>query len=183
MIGGNHKGDFYMRDDVDNRHLCLKELYEYYSEDIYKIVYYICKDADIAEEILQETFIKAYLKIDTLKNADSVKPWLISIASNLTKKKLKTKNKNKMFYYNSLNDFDYLISNTASNNIDQMLLTQHLKECINSLEPDFREILVLYYYDQLSYEEIANRLDIRLGTVKSRLSRAKKKLKEQYHIH
>lgn len=171
-----------MRDEIDKRQLYLKELYEQFSEDIYKIVYYISKDPDIAEEILQETFIKAYVKLDTLKNRDSVKPWLISIASNLTKKKLRTMSRNRVFYYNSLEDFDYLISNSSSNNIDQMIVKEHLKECINSLEADFREILVLYYYDQLSYEEIAEKLNIRLGTVKSRLSRAKKKLKEQYNI-
>lgn len=168
-----------MKPDSKDKKFLLKNLYEKYSEDIYKVAYYISKDQYIAEEILQETFIKAYTKIDTLNNPDSVRPWLITIASNLTKKKLKS-TKNKVYYYSSLSDFEYLISNKPINNIDHMIIKDHLKECINSLEPDFREVLILYFFNQLSYEEIAEKLNIRLGTVKSRLSRAKKKLKERY---
>ncbi|WP_105619415.1 RNA polymerase sigma factor [Vallitalea okinawensis] len=168
-----------MKPDPKDKKLLLKNLYEKYSEDIYKVAYYISKDQYIAEEILQETFIKAYTKIDTLNNPDSVRPWLITIASNLTKKKLKS-TKNKVYYYSNLTDFEYLISNKPINNIDHMIIKDHLKECINSLEPDFREVLILYFFNQLSYEEIAEKLNIRLGTVKSRLSRAKKKLKERY---
>lgn len=176
------------KDDSKDKRSVLKNLYLAYSEDIYKITYYICKDQYIAEEIVQETFIKAYTKLDTLDNPDKVKSWLITIASNLTKRRLRS-TKTTLTLYPDFTDYEAnpALENNYSGNlspdafIEDKELQEYLKTLLDTLEPEFREVIILYYYNQLSYTEIAAQLNLRLGTVKSRLSRAKKKLKERYN--
>lgn len=177
-----------LTNDSNDKRSVLKDLYLTYSEDIYKVAYYISKDQYIAEEIVQETFIKAYTKLETLDDPSKVKNWLIKIASNLTKRKLKIP-KNSVMFCSDYSDYETLLqfdaakvqSNSPDALIESKELRGYLKALLNSMEPEFREVLILYYYNQLSYAEIATQLNLRLGTVKSRLSRAKKKLKERYN--
>lgn len=159
-----------------------KDIFDKYSLDIYRVAYYISRDKYIAEEAVQDTFINAYTKLDTLNDLSNLKPWLIKIATNCTKAKLKKGNN--VLFISTLKEFDgtYCCQTSSDtlvqDEVEYNELKYYLKEQLDLLDPDFREVIILYYYEQLSYAEISKRLNLHIGTVKSRLNRAKIKLKK-----
>lgn len=125
-------------------------------------------DYDIGDA-MQETVIKAFNNIGNLKNANSFKSWLLKIMVNECHNIIS--NKKKLVVYeevncNSIHNDSYEVEN------------EHVLEAIKTLDNQFREVVILYYYNDLSVKEISRTLDISQGTVKSRLSRARKKLFE-----
>ena len=137
---------------------------------LYKTAMAILKNDDDASDAIQETLLSAYKNISNLKNKEYFTTWLITILRNKCFDLIK-KNK-KMVYVD-----DTVIENTEKY-YDTYKEESSLEKCINQLEDELREITVYYYYDELSVKEIAGIVNIPEGTVKSRLSRARSKLKE-----
>ncbi len=129
-----------------------------------------------AEDLAQETFIKAYKKLDTLKDPDKAKSWLYSIARN-TVMDFFRKNKNKDIALS-----DALLENAAGASVDYQgriadnEISKELDRCINELVKEDRAIVRLLYYEGFSYKEISDLLHINENTLKSRLHRARKVL-------
>lgn len=132
-----------------------------------------------AEDLAQETFIKAYKKLDTLKNPEKAKSWLYSIARN-TAMDFFRKNKNRdialsnVFLENVAGAAVADYQNQAINNE----ISRGLDRCIDKLVKEDRAIIKLLYYEGFSYKEITELLHINENTLKSRLYRARKVLLE-----
>lgn len=122
-------------------------------------------EADI-EDAIQETIIKAWKHLHTLKNEDYFKTWLIRILINECKELLR-KQKKVLLAANSVYTSENFIKNSEKIEI---------RDAINRLENDLRTIVILFYFEDLPHKEISYILEIPEGTVKSRLSRAKNKL-------
>lgn len=145
--------------------------------DLYRIAKTrLNNESDIGDAI-QDTMINAFKHIKNLKDNSIFKSWIIKILINecnkFYKKKRNNKNitdkiENELIYNNS----DYSIQNTNSK-IDFELL-------IEELNYDERLVVTLYYNNNFSYNEISKILNINIGTVKSKLSRAKEKVKKYY---
>lgn len=160
--------------------LFLKILYDTYKEKVYRIAYYILGNEHDAKDVVQDTFITVYNKIDQLKDYEKISSWICVIASNLAKSKYNKKKKETLVENDRVIS---LIDPTSCFNIPEELLLQkefkeYLLKQMNELQHHYRELLVLYYYGGLSYEEISQVLNENIGTVKSRLFRAKKILKK-----
>lgn len=132
-----------------------------------------------AEDLAQETFIKAYKKLDTLKDPAKAKSWLYTIARN-TVIDFFRKNKNKDIALG-----DALLENVAGTAVADyqsqainMEVSKELDRCIDKLVKEDRAIIKLLYYEGFSYKEIAELLRINENTLKSRLHRARKILLE-----
>lgn len=154
-------------------------LFDSYKSKVYKIAYYILKNEDDAKEILQEAFIKAFDKIDTLKEYSSFEGWIVRIAFNLA---IERYNKNKKEIL--VDDHDRIISFFTpgiTETPEGLLLSkesqEHIRDEIRNLKSYYREVILLYYYAELNYEEISELLNVNIGTVKSRLFRAKEQLR------
>ncbi|NLP26528.1 MAG: RNA polymerase sigma factor [Clostridiales bacterium] len=150
-------------------------------KDVYKAAYYISRNQFDTEEVVQDAFIIAFKKIDMLKDKDKFKPWICTIAVNLAKRKFKNKKREllmdeteKIIPYTS----DMLEHISLEDHLVQNEIKEYIREQMYNLNPQHKEVIYLYYFEQLSYQEIADQLDISIGTVKSRISRAKLKLKE-----
>lgn len=124
----------------------------------------LSSDNDCADAI-QETILKAYKAINSLKQPQFFKTWLIRILINECKNIIVQKNK--------VIPMEEIIFEKSTNNLDENLSMQ---EILNLLENDLRNIVLLYYFEDMAIKEISSVLDIPEGTVKSRLSRARKKL-------
>jgi RNA polymerase sigma-70 factor (ECF subfamily) len=145
-------------------------LIEKYKLDMYRMGKAILeKDEDIGDA-MQETVLKAYQNIRTLKKLDSFKPWLLKIMVNECNNILRRKKK-VIFFDNFFNEETY--EDNYSNLDNQPVL-----RAVKSLEDNFKKVILLHYYEDLSVKDISKTLDISEGTVKSRLSRARKKLFE-----
>lgn len=129
---------------------------------------------DDAEDIIQETYITAFQKFDSIHSVECFKPWIISIAKNKCNDYYRRKAKSiETIAYNS---YEVLYQQNIFGRTDEI----DVSDTMYALSDDSRKILEMFYFAELSQAEIANRLRIPIGTVKSRLHYAKKKFKEKY---
>jgi len=140
-----------------------------------RFVKYKISPVEDAEDILQEIYLTAYRKRDQLKNSEAFRPWILSIA----------RNKCNDYYQQKAAIFEIPLEDVTELSVadGRMGIAEKMavRDSVDRLAQKEKEILYLYFWKQLPQEEIAKRLDIPLGTVKSRLYTAKQKFKENYH--
>ncbi len=127
-----------------------------------------------AEDIIQDVCLVATQRFNTLKSKESFKPWLIGIAINKCKDYYRKKDKYSYIPFDSLSE-STLISGKYG-----LVEKSDTRETIDLLGEKEREMIYLYYFQEMSQEEIAKKLSIPLGTVKSRLHYAKENFKKHY---
>lgn len=164
---------------------CFEELYKLTSERAYFVALQFLKNNQDAEDVLQESYIKALSKINELDKPESFSSWLNQIVANKSKDFLKKK---KPMLFNSdeeetdatelLPDEDTDFS--PEGNLDQTELQETVKEILDELSEEKRACILMMYYEELSVGEIAEALEIPEGTVKTRLFSARKDLKEKF---
>ena len=141
---------------------------------LYKTAMAILKNDDDACDAIQETLISAYKKIDTLQTKEYFKTWIIRILINKCYDMIRMNRK-------VVNINERLRENTE-NFYEMYCVESELESILKKIDSDLRTVTVLYYYDDLSINEIANILNIPDGTVKSRLSRARASISKIYQI-
>lgn len=149
-----------------------------------KSIYYLCHRMtgthQSADDLSQEAFIKAYLSLSSFKDGMSFFTWIRKIAVNNSLNFLKANKREEL-----LGDNESRVPDNASSadrelpqdKLQRNRLEQKFKEALNALPVKQRIIFILRFYENQSYEEISQILDLPKGTVMSRLSRARKKLK------
>ena len=157
-----------------NRRVAINLLIEKYRQPLLRHALYILRDQDDAYDIVQETFVRAIRETRLFDPDFRIKAWLFRVAKNLCLNQLRnTSRRAAILQANPMPDRQEPQQWKELFDGEQSIL---MMETLDKLGADHREILVLRYYDELSYTEIAQVLDIKLGTVMSRLSRARKKL-------
>lgn len=159
-----------------------KILFETSMAKVYRVAYYILRNEHDTKDIVQEAFVMGYNKMDSLRDPSKFESWICTIASNLAKTKYR-KNKKEVLMDNYGKIISLIKVAETFELLEDILEKKELKENIlkqiNHLNSHYKEVIVLYYYVELSYEEIAIALNISQGTVKSRMFRAKKILKSK----
>ena len=135
--------------------------------NIYRVARGILSNEHDIEDAIQNTIIKAYEKINTLKKNEFFRTWLVRILINECNEIIR-RNKRVVSINESNHEERY---NDCYENID-------LTKAINSLSEELRVTTVLFYFEDMSIKDIASMLNIPNGTVRSRLSRARKILRE-----
>ena len=147
----------------------LNRLISEYGNQILRLCYLYLQDYYAAEDVTQETFLRVYEKYDSLKDRSSEKNWIIKIAINLCKNYLKK-------HHHHIEPLD----NHAELNVPDIseIYTRNHAICdqIKKLSGKYREVIILYYYEQISTKEIAQMLNQKETTVLQRLKRAREKL-------
>ena len=148
-----------------------------HQSDILNFHYRLVGNRFEAEDLAQETFLKAYNKLDSLKEREKVKSWLYSIARNVTIDFFR-KNKDRSIPLDSVIMENYARATAVDYRQDVMQseVSQELQKCLAALSEDDRMIVKLLYYEGFSYKEICDLLNINQNTLKSRLHRARKVL-------
>ncbi|MGB4247823.1 MAG: sigma-70 family RNA polymerase sigma factor [Pseudohongiellaceae bacterium] len=140
-------------------------------QDVYRYAYWLCKNSALAEDLVQETFLRAWRSLDSLQNDKAAKAWLFTIL----------RRENARLYERYRPDIvdieDQSIADSDENEPDQRLDRRLLHEAIAKLEKDYREPLLLQVIGGFSGKEIAEILDLNNNTVMTRLFRARSKLK------
>lgn len=133
------------------------------------------------EDLVQDVFIKAYTNIQSFNTTQRFSPWIYRIAHNTFVNELKRKGR----YGFSILDADTILplvpaKETADEDTLFSELSLEIEALLATLPPKYREVIILHYFESLSYQEISDVLKIPVTTVGVRMSRARTKLKEAY---
>lgn len=168
--------------DID----AFEELVTRYERKVFTIAYRLMGNYDDASDLTQEAFLRAFQAIKNFRGEASFLTWMCRIATNVCRDELR---KRYRVQIESLDETITLYDGEIAKQIpasdpgpadlyERKELQDSIQKMINTLSPDFRLALVLRDIQGLSYEEIAQQLDCSLGTVKSRINRARNHLKE-----
>ena len=154
-----------------------------YKDRLFNYIYQFVRDIDLAEDLLQDTFLKLYTHKNSYKKIAKFSTWIYTIAGNFAKTELRKTKRRKTYSHSELIFKEKeLTINDNSNNPDKIFFNEslkgELKNCLSKLSIDFRNIIILRDIQELSYDEISTIIELPLGTVKSRINRARLKLYE-----
>lgn len=141
-----------------------------YQEPVFRLAYLIIGDGAEAEDVAQETFVRAYLALDQYDSDRPLRPWLLSIAANHARNRRRSIGR----YWGALQRFFQTKPALVEPPPERAVAAdaRRLREAVAQLNPAAQDIVYLRYFLQLSEEEAAAALDIPRGTAKSRLHRA-----------
>jgi RNA polymerase sigma-70 factor (ECF subfamily) len=151
-----------------------------HQKTIFNLVYRMLGDYDEAAEISQETFLSAYRAIGSFRGDSNFSTWLYRIAVNhatTRRKSLNTRQQRNVPIENTEPVTDPHPGPAES--IEKKEISQRVQQALNSLEPEDATVILLRDLQDVPYEEVARVLDIPIGTVKSRLHRARRALKAE----
>ena len=143
---------------------------------VFSVAYGILLDAQESLEISQEVFLKAYEEPAFLEAGFSAKSWLITVTRNLALNLRKSWWRKVLLVAGFMGELEPSYSQEAAAFLERQESLDRLREAMKHLADEDRELLSLRYAGNLKYAEIAHLLDIKLGTVMSRLARLKDKL-------
>ncbi|QTH63689.1 sigma-70 family RNA polymerase sigma factor [Psychrosphaera ytuae] len=157
---------------MKTKYITYEALVRAYSKDLYRYGYWLCKDANVVEDIVQETFLRAWRSLDSLKDEGAAKSWLITILRRENARRFERKQ------FDLVDIEEQELPDNISPDNEQDLEVHLLRRQIYKLEPEYREPLILQVIGGFSGEEIADILELNKNTVMTRLFRARNQLKD-----
>ncbi|MBK6977329.1 MAG: sigma-70 family RNA polymerase sigma factor [Cytophagaceae bacterium] len=156
-------------------------------DSMYNFAFRLTNDEDDANDLLQDTYMKAFRFINSFQEGTNAKAWLFRILKNsfINDYRKKSKEPSKVDYqevetvYNSTEDAEFESTSDLRIEAVQDLIGDEVAMALNGLPVDFRTVIILCDIEGFTYEEMAKILDIPIGTVRSRLHRARNLLKEK----
>ncbi len=181
-----------MRKKTPQRYLPLEKVEIFEQEflphihSIYNFAYRITFDEDDAKDLVQETYFKSFRFIDSFQKGTNAKAWLFRILKNSFINEFRKKNKEPVkidyqeveAFYNS-DEVNHMIASNLQVEAVKEMIGDEVSIALNSLEVDFRTVIILCDIEGFSYEEMALILDVPIGTIRSRLHRARNLLREK----
>lgn len=161
-----------LRCQVGDRDACSELISRYYRPLRY-FISHLSDGPEMTEDIFQDTWVAVLGKIHTLRNAGSFTTWLYRIARNAAYQQLRRKKK-----LSALHD-NVLIPDEQQNDAFSPADAARIHAGLKKLHPEHREVLVLRFLEQMSYQQVAAVLDCNLNTVKSRIHYAKRALRKE----
>lgn len=173
LIAKFQNGDEYAFDQLVRR----------YKDPLINFVFRFLGDLTDAEDVVQETFYRVYKNKHYYKEVAKFSTWIYTIASNLSKTELRRRKRRKIFSIHNENptekDFELPDENpNPESAVNSRITEKIIQKAIGNLPPKFRQVIILRDVQGLSYEEIASIARVPLGTVKSRVNRARLRLQE-----
>ena len=187
MVGGEHLSDKAQHDlalvqaAIDGKQSAYAELMDRYRESIYYMMIKMVKNQDDADDLTIEAFGKAFNRLEQYSPSFAFSTWLFKIASNncidfIRKKRIKITS---MDTGRMTDDGDVIFFDAKATTLDpEEIIIQNqkiklMRDLVSKLKPRYKELIEKRYFEELSYEEIAEELNIPLGTVKAQLFRAR----------
>ncbi len=152
-----------------------------YSNDLYRFAYWLCSNHSVADDLVQETFLRAWKALDKLEDEKKAKSWLITILRRENARRFERKS------FDLVDIEEVVVEDHMSLTPEQSLEKQQFHQAILELDLEYREPLVLQTIGGYKTSEIAQMLNMNLNTVNTRLFRARDQLrhklsKVEYHL-
>lgn len=195
VLGKEQEGDNLYEKNIHSiykkdKDLAIKILINEYKDFVYRFSFYLCKNSMESDDLFQDTWVKVLKNIDKYTWNDRFEPWIRTICLNTYKDKYR---KSKRWlniikhYFNEEKKEKEIINFPSKNNLPEKEIIKNeekelLKKAVNKLKDDYRIPIILYYFERVSYKEISEIMLIPEGTIKSRLNKARKLLKEYVEV-
>lgn len=169
----------------------LRALIQRQRDDLFRFLYRMLGDRAAAEDVFQETFLQVHISADSFDASRRFRPWLFTIAANKARDWLRRKGRRRTMELSapvkshdgggaSFVDLMEIDVPSPDAGIERADLDRTVQSALDQMTPLLKEILLLAYFQRLSYQQIADELGIPLGTVKSRLHAAVAKFAQCY---
>ena len=164
--------------------ICYDLLVRRYKDQLLNFAYRFLGNVEEAEDVVQETFLRLFRKRHAYRQIAKFSTWIYTIAGNLAKTELRKRKRRKLVSISDLgfDEREFEIEDEGSDTERQAnssMTDKIIQQAIAELSPRFRQVIILRDIQELSYEEIGSILRIPLGTVKSRVNRARLKLQSK----
>ncbi|NIA17246.1 MAG: sigma-70 family RNA polymerase sigma factor [Planctomycetes bacterium] len=171
--------NLYIAGDED----AFREIVTRYKDMLYGFLRRFLNQQDIVEEVFQETFLQLYKSRDSFDSSRSLRPWLFTIAANKARDTLRKQQRSNTISLGTISEPSDLTTDDVLNSLTSYEITPYdeaaktesaekVREIIEKMPVNLKEILLLAYFEQFSYKQMAQILSIPIGTVKSRLHTA-----------
>jgi len=163
------------------REAALELMMREYGDKIIQLVYLIVKDSRMAEDITQEVFLKAFRDLHSFRGDSNLKTWLYRIAINESKKYLRSWSFRKIFSTfrkegSCEEEYDEYVEETVIGKMTK----ENMAQKVMAMSPQYRQVILLHYYEDLTIKEIAQVLDVSEEVVRTKLHRARKQFKSMW---
>lgn len=157
----------------------MESIYKLFYRKVFHEAYFVTGDIHLAQDVLQETFIKAFIQLDSLRDQDKIGKWLSTIANRTAIDYIRKENRNRIEEYDEtlMTSIQIELVLTVEDIVEWNLIVDDITDKIMELKEEYREIVIFKYIHELKQREIAALTNLNIGTVKSRLHRAMKALK------
>lgn len=153
----------------------LHDLIDAHYQGLYRYAYRLTGSSADAEDLTQETFGKALARLGQLREKDRAKGWLYRILRNAYLHRVRDDRRAKVIPLDGVVD----VAKPEADPLSWEIEPGRLQDVMSELDEAFRTPLILFYFEEFSYKEIAEQLDLPIGTVMSRLARAKAYMKDR----
>ncbi len=147
------------------------KIYNLYAKELFTIAYGYTKSVNDSEDILQNVFCKYFMKKNHFDSLNNEKYWLIRVTINEAKDLLKS-----YYHKNVIINDELIVSKADKSSKDEKIV--NLSKNIDKLSSKYKDVIILFYYDNLSIKEIAKILGVSESAVKVRLNRARESLRK-----
>ena len=173
----NNNDQLYITKVINGDTNAFAYLVDNYKNMIYSLAYKMTKNREEAEEVSQDTFIKAYKNLDKFKGDSKFSTWLYRIAYHACLDSIKkNKNHNNSFEINEITFNQIKSVENILEGIERKERAKIMNDCLLKLPEDERSIIWMFYYDELSLKEIIEVTELSEANIKVKLHRARKKL-------
>lgn len=156
-----------------------EELMHAHLPGVYRLCCWLVKDPVAAEDLTQEVFLQAYRHLGSFRGESQLGTWLYRIAVNESKRYLRSWSVRKLLYFSPSHTTFETASGPALSDEENGPALKELERLVHSLPFRHKQMIVLYYYEDMSAERIAEILDMKVGAVYTRLHRAREALKKK----
>jgi RNA polymerase sigma-70 factor (ECF subfamily) len=160
-----------------------RQLMQRYLPAVYNYLYRMTQNHEISEEMAQEAFVKAFHHLNRFDPSRAFKPWILRIASNAALSELRKQSKvvslNALEEDGQWNESEHQSQEDLVTGLERKLSNEELMKAIGKLDDKYKQALLLRYQQDLSYEDVAQSLEIPLNTARTWIKRGLEKLKNE----
>lgn len=152
----------------------IASLVDEHYESLFRYAYRLSGTQADAEDLTQEAYCKAQAQLGQLRDPDRARPWLFSILRNAYLQRARTDKAHRQVSFDSIGELAAELPTEPPE-----IGSEQLQRVLNELPEGFRTPVILFYFEEMSYRDIADQMDLPIGTIMSRLARAKAHMRQR----
>ena len=165
--------------EIEDKEALIDEIMNKYGQEILQLVYSYVNNKEVSEDLTQDIFVKCYKSLHTYKGKSKLRTWLWRIAINHCKDYIKSWYNKKVIVAENESTYTGVQKESVEQKVIQNDEDRRLASAVMNLPIKYREVIYLFYFEELPIKDIAMVIEVKENTIKTRLKRAKELLKKR----